>query len=154
MTLNLAVLLEESAKEKPEKPALISGEHEMTYAELRDAAKRFANSLTGLGVEPGDKVALMLPNVSQFAIAYYGILSLGAIVVPLNVLLKGPEVAYHLGDSDAVALVAWEDFLEEARKGFEEAEGCENLILVEQPDGEGAPEETHGFDGLLEESST
>jgi len=154
MTLNLAVLLEESAKEKPEKPALIFGEHEMTYAELRDAAKRFANALAGLGVEPGDKVALMLPNVPQFAIAYYGILSLGAIVVPLNVLLKGPEVAYHLGDSDAVALVAWEDFLEEARKGFEEAEGCENLILVEEPDGEGAPEGTHGFDGLLEESST
>ncbi len=153
MTLNLAVLLEESAKEKPEKPALILDGHELTYAEMSDAAKKFANALAGLGVEPGDKIALMVPNVPRFAIAYYGILNTGAVVVPLNVLLKGPEVAYHLNDSDAVVLVAWEGFLEEARKGFEEAEGCEKLIVVEEPDGEGAPEGTHGFDELLAENS-
>lgn len=63
MTLNLAVLLEESAKEKPEKPALILDGHELTYAEMSDAAKKFANALAGLGVEPGDKIALMVPNV-------------------------------------------------------------------------------------------
>lgn len=63
MTLNLAVLLEESAKEKP---ALIFGEHELTYADLRDTAKRFANVLTSLVVEPVDNAALMLPNLPQF----------------------------------------------------------------------------------------
>src|SRR5215210_2218293 len=153
MTLNLAVLLEESAKEKPEKPALILGDDVLTYTELRDTAKKFANALVGLGVEASDKVALMVPNVPQFAIAYYGILNVGASVVPLNVLLKGPEVSYHLGDSDAVALVAWEGFLEEARKGYEEAERCEKLIVVEEPDGEGAPEGAYGFDKLLVHSS-
>lgn len=150
MTLNLAVLLEESAKEKPEKPALVFGEQELTYAELRDAAKRFANSLVSLGVKQGDKVAVMVPNVPQFAIAYYGILNVGAVVVPLNVLLKAPEVTYHLDDSDAVALVALASF-EEARKGFEQAGECESLIIVEEPGGEGAPEETHGFAELLNE---
>ena len=149
MTLNLAVLLEESAKEKPEKPALILGDDVLTYTELRDAAKKFADALVGLGVESGDKVALMVPNVPQFAIAYYGILNVGASVVPLNVLLKGSEVSYHLGDSDAVVFVAWEGFLEEARKGYEEAERCEKLIVVEEPDGEGVPEGTYGFDELL-----
>ena len=153
MTLNLAVLLEESAKEKPERSALILGDDVLTYAGLREAAKKFANALAGLGVESGDKVALMVPNLPQFAIAYYGILTAGAAVVPLNVLLKGPEVSYHLGDSDAVALVAWEGLLEEARKGYEEAETCEKLIVVEEPDGEGAPEGTHGFDKLLVDSS-
>jgi long-chain acyl-CoA synthetase len=153
MRLNLAVLLEESTKEKAERPALILGDDVLTYAELRDAAKKFANALAGLGVESGDKVALMVPNVPQFAIAYYGILNVGAAVVPLNVLLKGPEVSYHLGDSDAVALVAWESLLEEARKGYEEAERCEKLIVVEEPDGEGAPEGTYGFDKLLVDSS-
>src|SRR5215210_4177730 len=153
MTLNLAVLLEESAKEKPEKPALILGDDVLTYTELRDAAKKFANALVGLGVEASDKVALMVPNVPQFAIAYYGILNVGASVVPLNVLLKGPEVSYHLGNSDAVVLVVWEGFLEEARKGYEEAEGCEKLIVVEEPDGEGAPEGAYGFDKLLVHSS-
>jgi long-chain acyl-CoA synthetase len=82
MTLNLTVLLEESAKEKAERPALILGDDVLTYAELRDAAKKFANALAGLGVESGDKVALMVPNVPQFAIAYHGILNVGAVVVP------------------------------------------------------------------------
>ena len=151
MTLNLAVLLEESAKERPEKPALISGGHEMTYAELRAAAKKFANALVALGIGQGDKVAMMVSNVPEFAIAYYGILNIGAVVVPLNVLLKAPEVTYHLDDSDAVALVAQASF-EEAHKGFEGAERCERLIAIEEPEGEGVPEGTHGFDELLNES--
>ena len=152
MSLNLAMILEESTKARQEKPALILGENELTYAGLRDAAKSFANALAALGVERGDKVALMVPNVPQFAIAYFGVMNLGAAGVPLNVLLRGPEISYHLDDSDAVALVAWEGFLEEARKGFEDAESCENLIVVEQPDGKGAPEGTHGFDALLSSS--
>ncbi|HZC82937.1 MAG TPA: AMP-binding protein, partial [Rubrobacter sp.] len=154
MTLNLAVILEESVKNKPEKPALILDDTIFTYAELGAAAKKFANALVSLGIEPDDKVALMVPNVPQFAIAYYGILNVGASVVPLNVLLKGPEVTYHLDDSDAVALVAWEDSLGEAKKGFDEAEGCKNLIVVEKPDGEGALEGTRSFDELLTESSS
>ncbi len=82
MTLNLAVLLEESAREKPEKPALIQGEDVLTHIGLRDASKKFANALVKLGIQPGDKIALMVPNVPQFAIAYYGILGVGATVVP------------------------------------------------------------------------
>ncbi|CAA9462045.1 MAG: Long-chain-fatty-acid--CoA ligase [uncultured Rubrobacteraceae bacterium] len=149
MTLNLAVLLEESAKERPEKPALILKDRVLDYAGLRDAAKKFANALASMGVKCGDKVAIMVPNLPEFVVAYYGILNAGASVVPLNVLLRGPEVAYHLDDSDAVALVAWEGVLEEARKGFEGTEGCENLVIVEEPNGEGAPEGAHGFEGLL-----
>jgi long-chain acyl-CoA synthetase len=153
MTLNLAVILEESMKNDPEKPALILGETSLSYAELGAAAKKFASALASLGVGPGDKVAVMLPNVPQFAVAYYGILNVGASVVPLNVLLKSPEVAYHLDDSDAVALVSWEGFLEEAQKGFEEAENCRDLIVAEEPGGEGVPVGALGFDELLAENS-
>ena len=106
MTLNLAVFLEESARERPEKPALVMDGYTITYAGLHAAAKRFANALAALGVEPGDKVAMMVPNVPQFAVAYYGILRAGGVIVPLNVLLQGPEVTYHLDDSDSVALIA------------------------------------------------
>jgi long-chain acyl-CoA synthetase len=149
MTLNLAVFLEESAKSKPDKTALILGERSLTFAELNGAARKFANALVSLGVKLGDKVAIMVPNVPQFVIAYYGTLRAGATVVPLNVLLRGPEVAYHLDDSDAVALVAWEGFLKDAQRGFEKAEGCENLIIVEEPGGKGAPGGALGFDGLV-----
>jgi long-chain acyl-CoA synthetase len=151
MTLNLAVVLEESAKAKPDKPALVLGEKEVTYAELRGAAGRFANALASMGVGAGDRVAIMIPNVPQFAVAYYGILSLGAAVVPLNVLLKAREITYHLDDSDAKALVAWEGFLEEAQGGFDGTDVCEQLVVVESPDGFGAPEGARSFGELLSE---
>ena len=140
MTLNLAVLLEESAEKNPDKPALVLGDRVIDYTGLRAEAKKFANALVSMGVKPGDKVAIMLPNVPEYVISYYGTLNAGAVVVPLNGLLQGPEVAYHLDDSDAVAFVAWEDSLEAARKGYEEAENCKDLIVVESPDGKGIPE--------------
>lgn len=151
MALNLAVFLEESAKSKPGKTALILGDRGLSFAELNVAAKKFANALVSLGVKPGDKVAMMVPNVPQFIVAYYGILGAGAVVVPLNVLLRAPEVAYHLDDSDAVVLVAWHGFLEDARAGFDEAKRCRDLVVVEEPSGEGGSEGTCGFDELLDE---
>ena len=151
MTLNLAVLLEESAKERPEKPALVIGGREISYSALRDGAKSFAGALSSMGVGPGDRVAIMIPNVPQFVVAYYGILATGASVVPLNVLLKGPEITYHLDDSDAKVIVAWEGFLEEARKGYDGAASCESLVVVESPDGSGAIGDEKGFETLLRE---
>jgi long-chain acyl-CoA synthetase len=152
MTLNLAVLLEESARSRPEKPALILGGHEISYSALRDRARSFAGALSSMGVGPGDKVALMVPNVPQFVVAYYGILATGASVVPLNVLLRGAEITYHLDDSDAKVLVAWEGFLQEARAGFEGAgASCEHLIVVESPDGSGPMGDERGFGALLRE---
>ena len=149
MRLNLAVNLEESARANPQKTALILGEHEMSYAELRGAAKKFANGLVSLGVRKGDKVALMAPNVPQWVVAYYGILYTGATVVPMNVLLKSGEVAYYLDDSDATALIVWENFLGEAKKGFDEVPGCSDLVVIEAPGGSEAPEGALGFDAML-----
>ncbi len=152
MTLNLAVLLEESAKTRPEKPALILGGRELTYSGLRDGARSFAGALSSMGVGPGDKVAIMVPNVPQFVVAYYGILATGAAVVPLNVLLRGPEITYHLDDSDAKVIVAWEGFLQEARAGFEGSGGtCEHLVVVESPGGSGATGDERSFEALLRE---
>ena len=93
----------------------------------------------------------MLPNIPEYVISYYGILNAGAVAVPLNGLLQGPEVTHHLDDSDAVAFLVWEDFLETARKGYEEAENCKSLIVVESPDGEGVTEDVVSFEELLSE---
>ncbi|MFZ5919143.1 MAG: long-chain-fatty-acid--CoA ligase [Chloroflexota bacterium] len=130
MSLNLSLLVEASARTYPDRRAIIFNELEYSYAQLNVMANKFANVLHSLGVKRGDKVALMMPNMPAFTIAYYGILKLGATVVPLNVLFKAPEVAYHLEDSDSVAMVVYEGFLEEAAKGFDEAhETCHNLIV-------------------------
>jgi long-chain acyl-CoA synthetase len=131
--LNLAMLLEISARRDPGKVALMLDEMKLRYAEVNGAANKIANGLVGLGVRPGDKVALMLPNTPHFVICYYAILKLGATVVPLNVLFKRHEVAYHLDDSDAVALIVWEGFLGEAAEGFQQAKRCRRLIAAQAP---------------------
>ena len=101
--LNLSVLLEDCARNHPERAAVVLGETRLTYAQVNAAANQVANLLVARGIRPGDKVALSCPNLPYFPIVYYGILKAGAVVVPLNVLLKGREIAYHLNDSEAKA---------------------------------------------------
>jgi len=134
MSLNLSLLIEASAKMYPNRTAIILDDLVYSFSQLDALAAKFANVLQSLGVERGDKVALMMPNLPGFTIAYFGILKLGATVVPFNVLFKASEVAYHLEDSDSVALVVHESFLEEAARGFEEVrETCHNLVVLAQP---------------------
>jgi long-chain acyl-CoA synthetase len=152
--LNLALLLEQSARRTPGKLAVIMDDYTLRYAELNGAANKIANALTAMGVRPGDKVAIMLPNTPHFPICYYGILKAGATVVPLNVLFKHREVQYHLDDSDAVALIAWEGFADEAAQGFRQAESCHNLIVVHAPGSTTPlPEGAHSFGRLLADAS-
>src|SRR5689334_12556823 len=80
----------------------------MTYGELNAAASRVAGGLVAMGISPGDHVALSCPNLPWFPITYFGILKAGAAVVPLNVLLKPREIAYHLKDSEAKAILAFD----------------------------------------------
>jgi acyl-CoA synthetase (AMP-forming)/AMP-acid ligase II len=104
---NLAVNLLRTAARFPDRPALRLGDDVMTYAALDDASARVVTYLRSCGVQPGDRVGLMLPNVPQFAVIYYGILRAGAVVVPMNPLLKGREVDFYLDDSEAAGIVAW-----------------------------------------------
>jgi long-chain acyl-CoA synthetase len=127
--MNLASIVIESAGRAPDNPAVRLGGLELTYAELDERSARLAALLIERGLQPGDRVGVMLPNVPDFPIAYYGVLRAGGTVVPMNVLLKRREIAFYLGDSGAKILIAWHGFAEEARAGAEEA-GAE-LIEVE-----------------------
>jgi long-chain acyl-CoA synthetase len=106
--LNLASLLEHQARLTPDRPAIVLRPYMLTYAQLDAMASRVAAGLRALGHGPGDHIAVACPNTPHFPIAYYGILKLGAVVVPLNVLLKPREIAFHLKDSDARALFVFE----------------------------------------------
>ncbi len=133
-SLNLASLLEHRAALSPDLPALTFGGVHTTYGALNDAASRAAGVLAGLGIVPGDHVALSCPNVPWFPIAYFGILKAGAVVVPLNVMLKPRELAYHLRDSDAKAMLAFEGTAELpigrwAQEACAEAE-CPNVVVM------------------------
>jgi long-chain acyl-CoA synthetase len=132
---NLSSLLEDSARRYPDRDAIVLGETHLSYPQVNGAANQVANLLVARGIKPGDKVALSCPNLPYFTIVYYGILKVGATVVPLNVLLKGREVAYHLTDSDAKALFAFQGTPDlpigtDCHAGFEATEGCENFFVI------------------------
>lgn len=129
MGMNLASILTESAGRSPGSPAIRLGEAELSYGDLDDGSARLATMLREKGVRPGDRVGVMLPNVPEFPIAYYGVLRAGAIVVPMNVLLKRREIAFYVEDSGTKVLLAWHGFCDEAGDGAAEA-GAE-LVEIE-----------------------
>jgi long-chain acyl-CoA synthetase len=113
---NIACWLADRAAADPTLPAIKQGESILTYAALDAASARFATVLTDHGVGAGDRVALIMPNVGYFPVAYYAILRLGAIVVPMNPLLKAGEIAFGWEDSGAKVAVVFPMFAEEATK--------------------------------------
>ena len=133
--LNLAVLLEDGAREVPTRTAVIFNDMKLPYAAVNAAANQVANGLVSLGIQPGEKVALTCPNLPYFPIIYYGILKAGAVVVPLNVLLKGREIAYHLQDSDAKAYFCFQGtpdlpMGQFGHEGFLQTPACEHFFMI------------------------
>ena len=126
---NLASILTETAQGHGDRTALKLDEIELSYAQLEEASARVAGLIQAKGIEPGDRVAVMLPNVPYFAILYFGILRAGAVVVPLNPRYGESEVAYHVGDSEAKLLFAWHQFSDAAENGARERDV--ELISVE-----------------------
>ena len=133
--LNLSVILEDSARRFPNKEAFIFMDKRLTFVQVNAAANQVAQALLEKGIKPGDKVALSCLNLPYFPIVYFGILKAGAVVVPLSVLLKKDEIAYHLNDSEAKAYFcfAGTDQLPMGRmgyEGFQKAEHCEHFIMI------------------------
>lgn len=133
--LNLSVIIEDSARRYPTKDAFTFMDTTLNYAQINGAANQVANGLQSIGIQPGDKVALSCFNIPYFPIIYYGILKAGAVVVPLSVLLKKDEIAYHLKDSDAKAyfcFIGTEDLPmgQMGYAGFQEADQCKHFFMI------------------------
>ena len=103
---SLPAALTVSAKLHADRAALTLADNTLTYAQLDVAVSALATSLAEQGVEPGDRVALWMPNVPQFVVSYFAILRAGGVVVPVSTLLGLNEVAYILDNAGAVALIA------------------------------------------------
>ncbi|MFV8317357.1 long-chain-fatty-acid--CoA ligase [Mycobacterium sp. 23] len=104
----------------PDRVALRCDDLQFTFAEFDAAASRVATLLERAGIQPGDRVGLMLPNTPAYAIAFFGIMYRGAVAVPMNPLLKSREVSYYLSNSGATALFATPAFAAEATAGADE----------------------------------
>ena len=127
--MNLAQILSDSAQRDPEQIAIKLDDFELNYSLLDHAAMRVAGMLRAHGVQAGDRVAIMLPNVPYFPACYFGALRAGAIVVPMNVLLKQREVSFFLRDSGAKVLFVWRDFAAEAEPAAA-AVGCKCIEVA------------------------
>ena len=127
---DLNSMLARTVADHGERPAIRLDGLVLSYAQLYDAASRLTSVLKSLGVSAGDRVAVMLPNVPAFPIVFFGALGAGAVVVPMNPLLKSREIAYYLSDSGAKVLFTWPSAADEAAKGAAEA----GVQVIEVPE--------------------
>ncbi len=131
--ISIFEFLNQTAQRCPNRIAIAFAGMELTYAELKSLSERFASALFDLGIKKGDRVAIGLPNCPQFAIAYYGILRLGAVYTPLSPLLSEKEVIYQLNDSGAKTLISL-DLLYPGIKDAIQQTGVENMITTSLAD--------------------
>ncbi len=136
---NLAQALSDTAADHGDRPAVRLDDMVLTYDELLEGSRRVTALLADRKVGPGDRVGLVLPNVPPFPVLFYGAVAAGAVVVPMNPLLKAREVKYYLEDSGASIVFAWHQMADEASKAAEEV-GIECISV-----------EPEGFSSLLAE---
>ncbi|HMN74444.1 MAG TPA: long-chain fatty acid--CoA ligase [Burkholderiaceae bacterium] len=131
--MNLATHLERHAAQTPAHPAILFEGRTITYADLDASASRLANALRAHGIATGDRVALFLPNVPEFAVAYYAVQKLGAITVTINAIFRSAEVEYLVNDSGAKVVFTVAELAEHVPR-----ERCPALAHVVVCEGEAA----------------
>src|SRR5256714_12551062 len=129
----LTWLLDQAVKNYPGHPALIYYGTKISYAQLSTLANRFAVALQKLGIQKGDRVAIALPNIPQYPIAFYGALRAGAVVVPTNPLYTEREMQHQMADSGARILVMLDNFYPVVRAVRAHTQ-LEHVILTSPPD--------------------
>lgn len=153
--LNLSSVLEQSAKRYPNNEAFVFMDTRLNFAQTNAAANQVANGLKSIGIKKGDKIALSCLNLPYFPIIYYGILKMGAVVVPLSVLLKRNEIAYHLQDSEAKAYLCFQGtpdlpMGQEGFAGFNATPECKHFyVITAQPTAPSPIEGTSTFGQLV-----
>jgi len=134
---NLSLILEDSARRYANHVAISDGKIEMSYTQLNQQVNRLANALKNIGLISGDKIAMSVPNIIDFPVIYYAVLKLGAIVVPLNILLKKDEILYHLDDSNAKVYFCYSNeetlpIADQCFYAFNKASQCTHFITLDQ----------------------
>src|SRR5262249_59425810 len=104
-SLSPLAFLARSAEVFPDKEAIVYGDRRVSYREFADESTRVAHALRACGVEPGDRVAYLLPNIPEMLVAHFAVPLAGAVLVAINTRLAPAEVGHILGHSGAKVLV-------------------------------------------------
>ncbi len=126
-------ILEDAARDFPENICCVFLGNEIKYSEVNEKADRFATALVEMGIKPGDVVGIILGNMPQFPIAFFGILKAGAIATLVNPLYTPPEIKFQLNDSDAKALVVI-DIMHDAYAKIRDETGVKHTIVTTMAD--------------------
>lgn len=129
---SLARMLHDTVRRFGRREALLFEGRSMSYRELDRASNKTANAMAGLGIEKGDRVAIMLPNIPEFVTVFFGLQKLGAIAVPFNILYKGREIIHILNDSGARAIVTLTHFSALIQEIRSETPALEHVIVTGQ----------------------
>jgi long-chain acyl-CoA synthetase len=129
--VNIADNLDRAAKQFPDKPAIMAEDRTLTYRDLREYVDRVAHGLVSQGVQPGDRVALFLPNIPEFAVAYFAAQKVGAVAVAVNVMLTSEEVRYVVDDSGARLLFTTADLVAHLTGFLGDGLAPEQVIICE-----------------------
>ncbi len=127
--MNVAELLDEAAKRHGDRTAIAFEGQTISYAELADSSSCFAGGLQRLGIQPGDRVAVYLPNLPQFVVTIWGIFKAGAVPVPMNPQMRQREIAYQLKDSQAKLIIALLQRLEDAEAAVQQVPGVQIVTV-------------------------
>ena len=128
----LTRIIEDKARRHPNHVVFQFRDDPITFGDLNDKINRAANGFLKLGVKPGDKVAIMLPNCPEFLYSWFGLNKIGAVEVPINVALKGTGLTYQIDQSDCVVLVADTEYLERIEEVVADLKTVRHVVWLER----------------------
>ena len=143
---NLYQILLDGWRHDPQTTALIFGENRISYDAVKEASARLASGLQSLGLQPGDRMALMLPNVPQFPMSYFALLQLGVTILAVSIFHKAEEIHHRLEDAEVKGIIYWEGFRDEVKQALRDLPGCQHRIVL----GEDAEPEEIRLSTLME----
>ena len=127
---NLYQVLENTASKYPDNVALVFREHRIVYRDVKEATDRLAMGLKSLGLGPGDRIAIMLPNLPHFPMSIFALLKIGVTIVPVSIFFKAEEIHHQLEDSEVKGIIFWEGFRSTVLEAVQGLERCEKLIVL------------------------
>src|SRR5437868_6980942 len=125
---SIADILDFRARSHGEKDAVICGDERVTFNQLKVRARVFSKHLEMLGVKPGDRVGFYIPNSIDFVAAFFGTSGIGAVIVPINPMLKPDEIAHILSDSHSKAMIVHQDLLLSVMEALPLVQTLESLL--------------------------
>jgi fatty-acyl-CoA synthase len=140
--------LDRAALVYPQKQGVVYGDRRMTYAEMAAEATAAAHALVGLGIQPGDRVAYLCPNLPEMLVAHFAVPLAGAVLVAINTRLSGPEIEYILGHSGARVLVVDTELYRVVEPNLGGMAGLEAIISIDDV-GAGTPDGTVRYEDFV-----